>query len=392
MTPDEIAARMDGRIDAAGPGRAEAYLPSPVVQNHAAFLQWLPDGTLACAWFAGTLEGKPDIFIRARDAGARRRAMEPVRPGLGRSGALGAEPSHLPGPGEPAPSGCSIPPSPAAAARRSARSFFARSRSRPTACALRPRSPARAAARQLRARAGGGPRRRRVDAAALPLQGPAGRPLDRQPRHRRGGCQHRPRRNLVAYRRAGVDRLRAHDDRAARRTAHGRLLPPAAGGFRLPDRERGRRPQLVGARADGRAEQQLVDRGDPPAPTGGSRCSATRSPPRSPPSAARRSTTSSARTTNGPIRPAASRRSGACPARRSRSASRTTRARSFPVRRVVDDGPGTCLSNDPLDGRNQELSYPAMVQGPDGSLHLAYTYHRRAIKYVRLASEWIDGG
>ena len=26
--------------------------------------------------------------------------------------------------------------------------------------------------------------------------------------------------------------------------------------------------------------------------------------------------------------------------------------RSFPIRRVVDDGPGTCLSNDPLDGRN----------------------------------------
>ena len=66
--------------------------------------------------------------------------------------------------------------------------------------------------------------------------------------------------------------------------------------------------------------------------------------------------------------------------------------RSFPVRRVVDDGPGTCLSNDPLDGRNKELSYPAMVQGPDGSLHLAYTFHRRAIKYVRLAANWIDRG
>jgi predicted neuraminidase len=64
--------------------------------------------------------------------------------------------------------------------------------------------------------------------------------------------------------------------------------------------------------------------------------------------------------------------------------------RSFPVRRVVDDGPGTCLSNDPLDGRNKELSYPALVEGPDRTLHLAYTYHRRAIKYVRLASGWID--
>src|SRR6188768_4471205 len=47
--------------------------------------------------------------------------------------------------------------------------------------------------------------------------------------------------------------------------------------------------------------------------------------------------------------------------------------RSFPWRRVVEDGPGTCLSNNALDGRNQELSYPAMVEAPDGRLHLAFT-------------------
>jgi predicted neuraminidase len=64
--------------------------------------------------------------------------------------------------------------------------------------------------------------------------------------------------------------------------------------------------------------------------------------------------------------------------------------RTFPLRRVVEDGAGTCLSNDPLDGRNQELSYPAMVEAPDGSLQLAYTFHRRAIKYVHLAWQWVD--
>jgi predicted neuraminidase len=63
MTPKQIAARMTGRIEEAGPGRAEAFLPSPAVHNHAAFLQWLPDGALACAWFGGTLEGRSDIFI-----------------------------------------------------------------------------------------------------------------------------------------------------------------------------------------------------------------------------------------------------------------------------------------------------------------------------------------
>ena len=73
MTPDEIAARMAGRIEAAGPGRAEAFLASPVVHNHAAFLQWLPDGTLACAWFGGTLEGELRHLHPSRHARARRR-------------------------------------------------------------------------------------------------------------------------------------------------------------------------------------------------------------------------------------------------------------------------------------------------------------------------------
>ena len=65
MTPDEIAARKTGQVEETGPGRAEAFLSSPVVHNHAAFLQWLSDGTLACAWFGGTLEGKSDISIFA---------------------------------------------------------------------------------------------------------------------------------------------------------------------------------------------------------------------------------------------------------------------------------------------------------------------------------------
>nr|WP_255714129.1 exo-alpha-sialidase [Pelagibacterium xiamenense] len=66
--------------------------------------------------------------------------------------------------------------------------------------------------------------------------------------------------------------------------------------------------------------------------------------------------------------------------------------RTFPVRRIIEDGEGTCLSNNSVDGRNKEMSYPYMVQGADGDIHVAYTYHRRAIKYVRLPLSWIDGG
>ena len=71
------AARMDGRLTERD-GGLEAILPASTVQNHAAFLARLPDGTLACAWFGGSLEGKSDISVHAARRGApgpgRRRA------------------------------------------------------------------------------------------------------------------------------------------------------------------------------------------------------------------------------------------------------------------------------------------------------------------------------
>ncbi|MDZ4087837.1 MAG: exo-alpha-sialidase [Tabrizicola sp.] len=52
--------------------------------------------------------------------------------------------------------------------------------------------------------------------------------------------------------------------------------------------------------------------------------------------------------------------------------------------RRIEDGSGYCLTNNSKDGLNKEYSYPSLISGPDGTLHIAYTYHRRAIKYVRL--------
>jgi predicted neuraminidase len=54
MTHAEVAAQMDGKLHQTSPRRTEAFLPSPTVQNHAANLSLLPDGTLACVWFGGT--------------------------------------------------------------------------------------------------------------------------------------------------------------------------------------------------------------------------------------------------------------------------------------------------------------------------------------------------
>jgi predicted neuraminidase len=45
------------------PGREVADLPAPCVQAHAANLMVLADGTLACVWFGGSMEGRSDISV-----------------------------------------------------------------------------------------------------------------------------------------------------------------------------------------------------------------------------------------------------------------------------------------------------------------------------------------
>ena len=61
--------------------------------------------------------------------------------------------------------------------------------------------------------------------------------------------------------------------------------------------------------------------------------------------------------------------------------------KSFPHRIDLDTGDGFCLSNNSKDSLNREFSYPSIIEGSDGALHIAYTYYRRAIKYVRLAPQ-----
>lgn len=57
---------------------------------------------------------------------------------------------------------------------------------------------------------------------------------------------------------------------------------------------------------------------------------------------------------------------------------------TFDERRDIELGDGYCLTNNSRDGLNRELSYPSIVAAPDGSLHIAFTYHRRAIKLLQL--------
>lgn len=64
---------------------------------------------------------------------------------------------------------------------------------------------------------------------------------------------------------------------------------------------------------------------------------------------------------------------------------------TFPVRYVIEDSDGTCLSNNSIDGKNKELSYPVMLSREDGGLDIAYTLYRRAIRHVRLDAVTLSG-
>lgn len=50
----------------------------------------------------------------------------------------------------------------------------------------------------------------------------------------------------------------------------------------------------------------------------------------------------------------------------------------------LDEGDGFCMTNNSQEKLNREFSYPTITQSPDGVVHIAYTYFRQAIKYVRI--------
>jgi predicted neuraminidase len=59
------------------------------------------------------------------------------------------------------------------------------------------------------------------------------------------------------------------------------------------------------------------------------------------------------------------------------------------TKRNVETGDGYCMTNNSRDQTNRELSYPSIKQTSDGSLHMAFTFHRRAIKHVRVTEPWV---
>lgn len=56
---------------------------------------------------------------------------------------------------------------------------------------------------------------------------------------------------------------------------------------------------------------------------------------------------------------------------------------SWPESQDLEVGDGFCLTNNSKDSMNREYSYPSIIQGSDGRIHVAYTYFRQRIKYLR---------
>jgi predicted neuraminidase len=69
----------------------------------------------------------------------------------------------------------------------------------------------------------------------------------------------------------------------------------------------------------------------------------------------------------------------------------TDEGRHWPTCLSLETGDGYCLSNNSRDGLNRELSYPTIVPGAEGDLHIAYTWHRRTIRHLHLPADTIDG-
>lgn len=388
MGPEEIAARMTGRLAETAPGRAEAFLPSPKVQNHAAFLAPLPNGDLICAWFGGTLEGKSDISIHASilpdgsdqwgppqllSHDASRSEQNPVvftAPDGGLWLFHTAQPSGN-------QDECQIRMAP-----------LTRDAADPTAIVAGP-GKLLDLPRGCFIRA---PLEVRDDGAWL-------LPIFR--------CVQRPGQKwngshdvaAVGVSTDGGATWRLEEVAGSTGSVH--MSPVDLGDGRFAAFFRRRQSDFV-HRSDS------LDGGRTWSPT-----VATDIPNNNSSIAAIRLLDGRIAVIGNPVnaemspdrraslydelgedddRPDADPTGGITPIWGVPRAPVTVSissdgGRTFPTRLLIEDGPGTCTSNDSTDGRNKEMSYPWIWQAPDGVLHLAYTYHRRAIKYVRLSPD-----
>nr|WP_314262338.1 exo-alpha-sialidase [uncultured Devosia sp.] len=387
MTPEDIAARMNGQLATGPDGRIEAFLPSPMVQNHAAFLEHLDDGSIACLWFGGTLEGKSDISIYAST----------LAPGA-QSWSADVRLSHDPDRSEQNP-----------VLWRNGNGVFqlfhtAQPSGNQDECLVR----ARVISVEDGALKGGEPRD-----IGLPL----GSFIRGRFVRRKDGAWMMPVFRCIS--RPG-QRWNGSHDTAAVAVSHDEgatwtlgEVPGSIGsvhmtivpldGDHMVAFYRRRQSDFVGRSEslDGGHTWSAPTMTD--VPNNNSSINVIRLTdgrlamvcnPTSAATSDDRRVSLYDEIEEGDDRPDAS---GGCapiwgvPRAPLTLCISADGGVTWPLRRIVDNSTGTCLSNNSEDGRNKELSYPYLLEGQGGELHVAYTYFRRAIKYVRLPAGWIDG-
>ena len=376
LTRTEIEAAMDGRLVDDGRGRIDAFLPSPVVQNHAANLHLLPDGRLACVWFGGTMEGMGDISVYMSVLGpdgwgaARRLSDDPAR--SEQNPVLFNAPDgtvwlfHTSQPG-----------------------------GRQDLCEIVARVSADGGATF-------GPPRRIGDFRGVfvrqPLRlGPGGEWL--LPGFR---CVTPPAGRWTGDIDTAV--MLISRDRGATWSAsevpdslgavHMNPVAPRSGAMPAFFRDRYAQAVRRSVSTDGGLTWTAPEPTD--LPNNNSSVQAIRladgriailcNPVNATLSDARRASLydeiegeeKEIAVSDGP------KAIWGVPRAPLTLALSTDDGRTFPVRTDLDDGTGHALSNNSADGVNRELSYPSILADADGRLHIAYTYHRRAIRYIRL--------
>lgn len=387
MSPDEIAARMDGVLRHQPDGRSEALIPSPMVQNHAAFIERLEGDTLACLWFGGTLEGKSDISVyssvlspgAAGWGAAARLSDDPDRseqnPVLWRDGAGMLHLFHT-----AQPSGnqdeCVIRARPVTF-DGTLRGGAPRDIALPKGSFIRGRFVQRRDGAWMmpvfRCISRAGERwNGSHDTAAVAVSHDNGQTWDMAAVPGSVGSVHMTIVPLDGDHMVAFYRRRQSDFVHRSESMDGGFTWSAPTPTDVPNNNSsinvirladGRlamvcNPISAAMSADRRVSlyDEIEEGDDRPDATGG--CAPIWGVPRA------------------PLALCVSGDGG----------------KTWPLRSIIDDSSGSCLSNNSEDGRNKELSYPYLLEGRGGELHVAYTYFRRAIKYVRLPAGWIDGG
>ena len=386
MSPDDIARAMTGQLAARADGGQEAMLASPMVQNHAAFIERLEDGTLACLWFGGTLEGKSDISIFSST----------LAPGA----QVWSAPSRL----SDDPDRSEQNPVLAHNGHHWQLFHTAQPAGNQDECVLRARDITLADG----VLSGGMPRTidlpsgsfirarfvRREDGAWMM---PVFRCISR-PGQRWNGSHDTA---AVAVSHDDGDSWALHEVPGSIGSVHMTIVP--LDGNEMVAFYRRRQSDFVHRSESHDGGRTWSEPAPTDVPNNNSSINVIRLAdgrlamvcnPASAATSPDRRTSLYDEIEEGDDRPDAT---GGCapvwgvPRAPLSLCISSDGGRTFPLRRVIDDSEGTCLSNNSEDGRNKELSYPYLLEGEDGDLHVAYTYFRRAIKYVRLPRGWIEG-